>query len=171
MNDDYASVLALLAREERQLQFSAFSHDDALALGLKLVVCARESGKAVTVDISRNGQQLFHHAMAGTTPDNANWVRRKNNVVQRYGRSSWHVGMQYRSKGKTFEADSGVDPADFAAHGGAFPLTLRGTGVIGAVTVSGLPQQEDHALVTSVLRTYLVEVGEMAEMADTAGRP
>jgi uncharacterized protein (UPF0303 family) len=93
--------------------------------------------------------------MDGTSPDNADWVRRKNNVVRRYGRSSWHVGTQYRSKGKTFEADSHADAADFAAHGGAFPLILRGTGVIGTITVSGLPQKEDHDLVTSVLRDYL----------------
>ncbi|MES2115786.1 MAG: heme-degrading domain-containing protein [Pseudomonadota bacterium] len=155
MQTDYGSMLAALAREEQQLQFSAFSNGDALALGLMLVERARELGKAVTVDITRYGQQLFHHAMAGTTPDNGHWVRRKNNVVQRYGRSSWHVGTHYRSKGKSFEADSGVDPADYAAHGGAFPLALRGTGVIGTVTVSGLPQQEDHDLVTSVLRAYL----------------
>lgn len=155
MQEDYVSMLAALVREEEQLQFSAFSNGDALALGLQLVQRALASGKAVTVDITRNGHQLFHHAMAGTTPDNANWVRRKNNVVQRYGRSSWHVGTQYRAKGKTFEADSGADPADFAAHGGAFPLSLRGTGVIGTVTVSGLPQKEDHELVTSVLREFL----------------
>jgi uncharacterized protein (UPF0303 family) len=157
MQQDDSGMLAALAREEEQLQFSAFSNSDALALGLKLVQRARDTGKAVTVDIARNGQQLFHHAMEGTTPDNANWVRRKNNVVQRYGRSSWRVGTQYRAKGKTFEADSGADPADFAAHGGAFPLTLRGTGVVGTITVSGLPQQEDHALVTSVLREFLAD--------------
>ncbi|MBA5608131.1 heme-degrading domain-containing protein [Duganella sp. FT3S] len=155
MQADYGSTLAALVREEEELQFTAFSNGDALALGLKLVERAHALGKAITVDITRNGHQLFHHAMAGTTPDNSHWVRRKNNVVQRYGRSSWHVGTQYRSKGKTFEADSGVNPADFAAHGGAFPLSLRGTGVIGTVTVSGLPQQEDHELVTSVLRAYL----------------
>ena len=155
--EDYGSMLAALAAEEAQLQFTAFSHADALALGLQLVARAQQDGKAVTVDITRNGHQLFHHAMEGTTPDNADWVRRKNNVVQRYGRSSWHIGTRYRSKGKTFEADSGADPAHYAAHGGAFPLALRGTGVIGTITVSGLPQQQDHALVTSVLREFLRE--------------
>lgn len=155
MQDDYAAMLAQLETEEEQLQFAAFSNADALRLGLALVERARALGKAVTVDITRNGHQLFHHAMDGTSPDNANWVRRKNNVVQRFGRSSWHVGTRYRSKGKSFEADSGLDAADFAAHGGAFPLTIRGTGVIGTITVSGLPQKEDHELVTSVLRAYL----------------
>ncbi|WP_229415964.1 heme-degrading domain-containing protein [Pseudoduganella armeniaca] len=155
MQDDYATLLKELENEEQQLQFDAFSNADALRLGSALVERAGALGKAVTVDITRNGHQLFHHAMDGTSPDNANWIRRKNNVVQRFGRSSWHVGTRYRSKGKSFEADSGLDSADFAAHGGAFPLALRGTGVIGTVTVSGLPQQEDHELVTRVLREYL----------------
>ena len=155
MQDDHATLLQELALEESQLQFTAFSNADALRLGTALVERARALGKAITVDIARNGHQLFHHAMDGTSPDNANWVRRKNNVVQRFGRSSWHVGTQYRSKGKTFEADSGTDAADFAAHGGAFPLLLRGTGVIGTITVSGLPQKEDHELLTAVLREYL----------------
>lgn len=155
MQEDYATLLQELALEERQLQFDAFSNADALRLGTALVERARTLGKAITVDIARNGHQLFHHAMDGTSPDNADWVRRKNNVVQRYGRSSWHVGTQFRSKGKTFEADSGTDAVNFAAHGGAFPLILRGTGVIGTVTVSGLPQKEDHELLTSVLRGYL----------------
>ena len=155
MQEDFASLLQALALEERQLQFAAFSNHDALRLGLALVERARALGKAVTVDISRNGHQLFHHAMDGTSPDNADWIRRKNNVVQRYGRSSWHVGTQYRSKGKTFEADCNTAAADFAEHGGAFPLMLRGTGMVGTITVSGLPQKEDHDLLTAVLRDYL----------------
>lgn len=155
MQDENEALLRELELEEQQLQFTAFSNADALRLGIALVERARALGKAITVDITRNGHQLFHHAMDGTSPDNANWIRRKNNVVQRFGRSSWHVGTRYRSKGKSFEADSGLDTTDFAAHGGAFPLTIRGTGVIGTITVSGLPQQEDHALVTSVLRAYL----------------
>jgi uncharacterized protein (UPF0303 family) len=154
-DNDYATVLQALAREEQELQFDAFSNIDALRLGVALVERARTLGKAITVDIARNGHQLFHHAMDGTSPDNASWVRRKNNVVLRYGRSSWHIGTQYRSKGKTFEADSGTDAADYAAHGGAFPLLLRGTGPVGTITVSGLPQQEDHELLTAVLREYL----------------
>ncbi|GGX97464.1 heme-degrading domain-containing protein [Massilia dura] len=155
MHEDHAALLQDLALQEQQLQFAAFSNADALRLGLLLVERAAATGAAVTVDITRNGHCLFHHAMAGTSPDNADWIRRKNNVVHRYGRSSWHVGTRYRSKGKTFEADSGADLGDFAAHGGAFPLIIRDTGVIGTVTVSGLPQKEDHALVTSVLREYL----------------
>ncbi|CAN7312581.1 heme-degrading domain-containing protein [Pseudoduganella sp. LjRoot289] len=148
-------LLEELGRQEEALQFERFSNEDALALGLRLVEYARRNGKAVTVDIARNGHQLFHHAMAGTTPDNAGWVRRKNNVVQRFGHSSYYMGTQYRSKGKTFEEHSGLDFSEYAAHGGAFPLLIKGTGPVGTITVSGLPQREDHELLVTVLREFL----------------
>ena len=45
---------------------------------------------------------------------------------------------------------------EFAAHGGAFPVIVRDVGVVGTVTVSGLPQEEDHRLVVAVLRAFLV---------------
>jgi len=48
-----------------------------------------------------------------------------------------------------------LDPDRFAAHGGAFPLTIRGTGVVGTITVSGLPQVEDHAFVVAQLEAFL----------------
>jgi uncharacterized protein (UPF0303 family) len=44
-----------------------------------------------------------------------------------------------------------LDPRDHAAHGGSFPLLVRGTGCVGAVTVSGLPQRVDHELVVEAL--------------------
>jgi uncharacterized protein (UPF0303 family) len=155
MQDDETALLATLLQHEEQLQFTAFGNDTALELGTRLVQAARQLGKAVAVDIRRNGQQLFQHAMEGTAPDNAQWVRRKNAVVQRYGHSSFYIGTYYRSRGTTFEAHTGLDPMHYAAHGGAFPLILRGTGVVGTITVSGLPQAEDHELVTSVLRDFL----------------
>ena len=50
---------------------------------------------------------------------------------------------------------SRLDPGEFAAHGGVVPIRLRGSGVIGAVGVSGRPQQDDHDLVIAELRAYL----------------
>jgi uncharacterized protein (UPF0303 family) len=49
----------------------------------------------------------------------------------------------------------GLPAAEFASHGGAFPLSVAGAGVIGSVAVSGLPQREDHQLVVEALCAVL----------------
>ena len=48
---------------------------------------------------------------------------------------------------------------EFAAHGGAFPIYVRGTGAVATVTVSGLPQKADHELVVEALSEILGRPG------------
>jgi len=144
----------LLEQEER-LQFAHFDLDDAWRLGSLLVSVARERGLAVTIDIRRGDHQLFHCALPGTTPDNDDWIERKIRVVRRFGHSSYLVGQGYRDRGTTFEEKSHLDPALYAAHGGCFPILIKGTGPVGTVTVSGLPQLDDHLLVVEVLELFL----------------
>ena len=153
--ENFEQLLAQMLSQEGELQFRAFSNDDALLLGMRLVDRAKADGKSVTVDICRNGQQLFHCALPGTSTDNDVWIRRKNNVVNHYGHSSFYVGTQFRAKNKIFEQSSRLDMQQYAAHGGAFPIIVRDVGVVGTVTVSGLPQEEDHNLVVQVLREFL----------------
>ncbi len=69
--------------------------------------------------------------------------------------SSLRVGEEFRVRGGSFDEDSRLDVADFAAHGGAFPILVRGTGCVGTVAVSGLPQLEDHQLVVDTLERFL----------------
>ncbi|MER6541663.1 heme-degrading domain-containing protein [Streptomyces sp. NPDC001250] len=144
-----------LEAQERRLVFRQFSHDDAWALGSLLVERARERQAPVAIDIHRAGQQLFHAALPGSTPDNDAWIARKRRVVERYGASSYLVGARFRAKGSTFEDSSRLDPGTYAAHGGSFPIRVENVGVIGAVTVSGLPQLQDHRFVVAALEQFL----------------
>jgi uncharacterized protein (UPF0303 family) len=153
--NEYDELLKLLRQQENDIQFASFSNDTALEVGLALVRVAREKGKAVTVDISRAGQQLFHFAMAGTSIDNGEWVKRKNRVVNRFGHSSYYMGISLKNASQTIEEKYLLPESEYAPHGGAFPLIIKGVGVVGTVTVSGLPQEEDHELVVSVLRQFL----------------
>ena len=148
-------ALDAIARQEQALQFDAFSNDTALELGLLLVEMAKQQKKTVTVGISRNGALLFHHAMVGASPDHANWIRRKSNLVNRTGRSSFYVHTEVKSNGGDYDAIPTLDAREYAAHGGAFPLTIRGEGTVGTITVSGLPGPEDHAMVVQALQSYL----------------
>ena len=147
--------VAELAAEEEELRWGAFDENDAWALGSALAAAAREGDLPVAVAITRGDQRLFHAALRGSTPDNDAWLTRKICVVARFHRSSLHVGQLCRDAGRTIEDMFLLPERDFAPHGGAFPIAVIGSGVIGAVAVSGLPQLEDHALVVKTLRTVL----------------
>lgn len=149
------SDLERIAVQEQRLQFDQFDANTAWALGQRLRALAAARGQAITIDIQVNGHILFHTAMAGATPDNFDWVRRKRNVVLRFHRSSYAVGLQLRQRGITLTEQNGAETRDFATHGGCFPILLRGTGCVGAITVSGLPQRADHELVVEVLAEAL----------------
>ncbi len=98
---------------------------------------------------------MFHCALTGTSADNDEWIKRKNRVVNRFGHSSFYMGNLYKSKNTTIQDSALLDPREFAPHGGAFPVIVKNVGVVGTITVSGLPQQEDHQLVVQVLAEYL----------------
>ena len=148
-------LLKKLEQEEQELQFDRFSNEDAAALGLSLYETAKEKQLPVTIDITRNGHQLFHLSMPGTSPDNDQWVARKVKLVNRMGMSSYHIGTLLRSLGMTLEERFELSHYEYAAHGGCFPVILKGTGPIGTVTISGLAQEDDHAMVVEAIRTYL----------------
>ncbi|MEU3303730.1 MULTISPECIES: heme-degrading domain-containing protein [unclassified Streptomyces] len=147
--------VAALEEQELRLTLPRFTYDDAWALGSMLVELARERNAPVAIDIRRGPQQLFHCALPGSSADNDAWIDRKRRVVERYGESSFLVGSRFRAKGTTFEESSRLDPDRYAAHGGSFPIRVEGAGVIGTVTVSGLPQAEDHAMVVEALERLL----------------
>lgn len=153
--ENEVELLAALAQQENALQFTTFSSDTALALGLKVIELARQKQKSITVQISVNGKLLFQHAMQGATADQADWIRRKSNVVLRFGRSSYAVGCDYRQRGVAFDQQKHLPAEEYAAFGGAFPILLRGSGMIGTAAVSGLRQAEDHALLVEALQAVL----------------
>jgi len=146
--------LAHVIHQEAELRLPQFDYDDAWKLGVLLRDLAVSRNHALVIDIRRFGQPpqpLFYSALPGTTPDNARWVERKSNVVARFHRSSYQVGLYLAQHGLTFTEKYALPEADYAAHGGGFPLHVTNVGVIGSVTVSGLPQREDHNLVVEGL--------------------
>jgi uncharacterized protein (UPF0303 family) len=144
-----------LEKQEKELQFSEFTNVTALEIGLKLIEKAKKEKKVVTIDIHRNGHQLFHYSFEGTSPDNDQWIIRKNKVVNRFNESSLHVGTRLLESGKSIEEKYMLSSFEYSPHGGAFPIIIKNAGVVGTITVSGLPQKEDHALVVAVIREYL----------------
>jgi uncharacterized protein (UPF0303 family) len=152
-------LLDELLAEERELQFDSFNEMDAWRLGTLLVEKAMKDSLPIAIDIARSGRQLFHAALTGSTADNDAWIKRKINLVNRFGHSSFYMGQYLKSIGKSVEEALLVPESEFAPHGGCFPLILSGSGAIGTITVSGLPQEADHQLVVWAIRSHIRKEG------------
>ena len=144
-----------IAQQEREIVFDRFTNEDAWNLGTLLVERARKIGAPLIIDITRGNQCLFRYSLEGTSWNNETWVERKSRLTRRFGKSSFRVGLELRLQGKTLESRQGLSLSEYADHGGAFPLSVYGVGVVGAVTVSGLPEEEDHAFVVDGIRAFL----------------
>lgn len=144
-----------LAAEEARLQFDTLNLDEAWKIGCALRDLAMQRSAKVAIEITLRDRALFHTALPGTDIANANWVRRKRNTVLALGTSTLVVGMKLAKANQTLEERYGLSPAEHASDGGGFPLRLRGLGVVGAITVSGMPSLQDHRLVTDVLTRFL----------------
>ena len=144
-----------IANQEKALAFATFQEKDALDIGLSIVRMLEASGKAGLIDISLWDRQVFSHSMKGAMADNADWVRRKINVVKRFQVSSYRKALEMTDAGKEFDATRGMNPMDYAAAGGGFPIRLKNGPVIGAITLSGLPMREDHQYVVEAIATHL----------------
>lgn len=151
-----AQDIDCIIRQEEMLRFPRFDEHAAWDIGARLRALAAERSLPIVADVRTPGRILFHAALPGSSPDNPEWVRRKSNVVMRYYKSSYRVGRELAEKGEALGEARGVSPLDYAPHGGSFPIHVEGAGILGTVTVSGLPQREDHNLVVEVLASYLV---------------
>ena len=135
-----------LLAEAATLIFPHFNEDQAWLLGTMLVAMAQARNLGVVINIRTANRTLFHASLPGSAALNDNWARRKSNTCMMFAESSLLVGARNRAKGQTL-ADAGLDQADYADHGGAVPICVTGVGMVAVVTVSGLPQRDDHALV------------------------
>ena len=150
-----ADDLRMIAQQERELAFAKFDEADAWQLGQFLREWGEANRAPIAIDVRTFNRPLFFAALPGATPDNTDWIRRKSNMVDHYRRSSYAIGLELKAKGVTLEERYGLSLRDYAPYGGAFPIVLDKTGVIGSVTVSGLDQREDHMLVVAALCTVL----------------
>ena len=148
--------LAMIAQQEELLRWDGFDADVAWRLGGVMREMLVERGAGGTVEIEVAGQVLFTCVTVGATlgsssPGQADWIRRKRNTVRRFARSSYAVGRQLERDGETMEGRHGLLLADYAAHGGGFPVWVKGVGVVGSAIASGMPQRDDHSLVVAAM--------------------
>ena len=144
--------VAALHAEVDALNFVSFGLEDAWRLGSILRDLAVERRLGVTIDLRIGDQQAFHTALPGTTADNDDWIARKVALVRRFDAASYPLAVTHRASGRDFPPHLDIRRMAFA--GGCVPIRIGGTQV-GTVTVSGLPDAEDHRLVLEGIRAFL----------------
>ena len=143
--------IARIAEQERRLRFASFDEQTAWDLGSRLRALAVARKVELTIEVRLARETVFFCSMPGTSPANADWARRKRNTVEMLSRSSYGVGRSLALEGSSLEAKMGLPSRDYASHGGGVPIRASSGACIGVVTVSGLPQRDDHALVVEAL--------------------
>jgi uncharacterized protein (UPF0303 family) len=154
--EDYVKILDALENEHRTLQLESFSSAAAWNIGVSLRERALAEKKTITIHIVRHGHILFHHALDGTRPDNDAWVERKTRTVCRFSKSSLYMGFFLKKLGMTMDEKYHISEHEYCIQGGGFPLIIKNTGVVGAVTVSGMSEEEDHLWAAEAIQAYML---------------
>ncbi|HTJ56400.1 MAG TPA: heme-degrading domain-containing protein [Devosiaceae bacterium] len=150
-----AEDVAKLIEQETTLIFSSFDEEAAFAIGSAIRDHGRANALTLVADVRFWDRPLFYAALPGTTCDNPEWVRRKSNMVKRLHRCSYRVVLERPFEERVFPPHRAIDPHDYAIAGGSFPINVRGIGIVGAITVSGLPEREDHGVAIAAIARYL----------------
>jgi len=145
---DTRVLIAALERQERELIFTQFNEQDAHALGESIRSAALARNAPVTIEIRTPTRRLYFSALPGSTPDNEKWAYLKTQTVFQCYNSSMLAGMKLEAEGRLQYPDALLPPDKYVLHGGAFPIRVRGAGLMAAVGISGFPSIEDHQLST-----------------------
>ncbi|GHV85053.1 UPF0303 protein [Spirochaetia bacterium] len=154
-NANLDKIIGTITKQEELLVFPQFNRQDGWDLGHVFAEIIAEKKLPAPICIRLlSGLIVFQWAGEGTNADNDYWMIRKFRMVRDIEQSTLLSVAQFQKKGETLEG-RGLDPRRYAAAGGGFPIRIAGSGLAAVVTVSGLPQVEDHALLVEGISKYL----------------
>lgn len=147
--------LAIIAEQEQKLVFDRFDEDVAFTIGGYVREASKAIGKGVAVGAYLWDRTLFYGATAGASDGNRGWVERKAKLVRLQLKSSYRIVLERGDRPRLLEPSWAIEPTEYAIAGGAFPVSIKGAGVIGAVAVSGLSERDDHEFARSAIARAL----------------
>ena len=150
-----AEDIAKVIEQEQVLIFKSFTEETAFAIGSAIREDGLKRSLTLVVDARLWDRPLFFAALPGTTSDNSEWVRRKSNSVKRFHKSTYRMVLEKTFEDRIFPPSRALDPNDYVLAGGGFPITVEGVGVVGSITVSGLPERDDHGIVVEAIARHL----------------
>ncbi|GHV74864.1 UPF0303 protein [Spirochaetia bacterium] len=155
MKMDLDTAIGIVEKQEAQLQFPHFSRKDAWDLGNVMVGEIFDKNYAISASIRLiSGLIVFQYFPEGTNLNNNFWMTRKFNTLRDKEASSLLTTLRWQRNGEDL-AQQGLSPQEYVMSGGGFPIVVKGTGLVGAALVSGLPHLQDHDILVELISRYL----------------
>jgi len=126
--------LERVALQERELGVAAAGCADCLGAGTRLRAMAVERKLVLVIDVRRFGQPLFYAGAGGHHAGQCGVGARKSNVVARFHRSSYGVGMTLKKKNTTLLERQGLPVAVMPRMAVHFRWLLRARAWWGSAT-------------------------------------
>ncbi|MCB9994219.1 MAG: heme-binding protein [Hyphomicrobiaceae bacterium] len=140
-----------IIRQEQELVFEQFDEDLAAELLTRGRARANAAQAPIGFLVKLWDRPLAFGATRGYSHHNYLWCHRKTNTVRLVHKSTYRLVLERGDKPRVFDESWGVDASEYVIAGGAFPISIKGAGFIGAVAASGLPERDDHALVVAAV--------------------
>lgn len=132
-----------------------FTAEEAFDFGRAIVEESLAAGLAIGVDIYLNGRTVFRFLPSALGADKEDWLCRKRNTVLYFGMSTQAMYEKCKGNEALLQTKYARELREFTLTPGSLPLVVEGTGLVGALTVTGLLPEEDHALAEKYLRSWI----------------
>ncbi len=140
----------------KRIVLEKFDNRMAYDMGAKIIALAESRKQQIAVEVCRLHHTVFLYVDENLPMDKHHWLKRKANVARQFEESSLSVKHSLNEKGMSLEKNFGLDEKEFVAKGGAIPVFVNGAGMVATITVSGLKDEEDHAIILEALAgTYI----------------
>lgn len=136
-----------------KINLNTFNEEDALTI----LAYIREMNKKAAVEVYVRGRRALLFIPDALAQDKEDWLRRKRNSVLYFGLSTQALFEKQQGDEGKIESKYGKSIADYTFTPGGIPIVLQDGGMIGALSVTGLLPEEDHALAVSLMERLLKE--------------
>lgn len=158
-------LLEIIEEQENALVFDSFTNEDALTLGNILADITKDVPMPITIRIFLDDIIVYQYTMKGDEETRFGWTYRKYQLIKKTGHSSMHGKVRAMFLDELQDLYAQTDVYGFGC--GGVPIKIKNEGIIGAATISGLPDPADHLLVVKGMEQMLgIKVPEIPSEID-----
>ena len=145
---------AELNSEAESLLLDSLTLSEAVTIGQFATELADIKKLPVSIEVRMGSWCIYHISLEGASQGHDSWIDRKCAVVEHSKNASLLELVVCEEQGESWYEKNGLNENDYAANGGAIPLKLRDSTLVGVLIVSGLAGPDDHRLAVASVKAF-----------------